>query len=367
MKYCRMWLHKVTFSHRYFSINSCLVADICIKYYVLLHLWSNYNQEMGKKYYTFNPETNSYELVYTTFAQKVFNVVRKVLMFVIFGGLAFLVFYLLIDKPTAQEFENENSQLLAQYKILSSRLDNALLVMRDIQQRDDNMYRVMLNAEPVSKVARNAGYGGTNRYDELMNMSNSELVVLTTQKMDMLAKQLYVQINSFDELVHMSSEQEDYLRHLPAIQPISNRDLKRTASGYGYRIDPVYKVRKYHRGMDFACDIGTPVYATADGVVVAAKWLQGYGRTVEIDHGYGYRTLYAHLNKFSVKKGQKVVRGEQVALSGNSGKSTGPHLHYEVIVKGKPVNPINYYFMDLDAEGYDEMLRIAENHGKIYD
>ena len=119
--------------------------------------------------------------------------------------------------------------------------------------------------------------------------------------------------------------------------------------------------------MDFACDIGTPVYATADGVVVAAKWLQGYGRTVEIDHGYGYRTLYAHLNKFSVKKGQKVVRGEQVALSGNSGKSTGPHLHYEVIVKGKPVNPINYYFMDLDAEGYDEMLRIAENHGKIYD
>ena len=225
----------------------------------------------------------------------------------------------------------------------------------------------MLNAEPVSKVARNAGYGGTNRYDELMNMSNSELVVLTTQKMDMLAKQLYVQINSFDELVHMSSEQEDYLRHLPAIQPISNRDLKRTASGYGYRIDPVYKVRKYHRGMDFACDIGTPVYATADGVVVAAKWLQGYGRTVEIDHGYGYRTLYAHLNKFSVKKGQKVVRGEQVALSGNSGKSTGPHLHYEVIVKGKPVNPINYYFMDLDAEGYDEMLRIAENHGKIYD
>jgi murein DD-endopeptidase MepM/ murein hydrolase activator NlpD len=322
---------------------------------------------MRKVYYVFNPTTRTYDRVYPNLAQRFLTILRRILLFVIFGGLSFLMFYLLVETPSMKDVQEENSNLLAQYRILSQRLDDAMEVLEDIQQRDDNMYRVMLNAEPVSKVARNAGYGGTNRYDELMNMSNSELVVLTTQKMDMLAKQLYVQINSFDELVHMSSEQEDYLRHLPAIQPISNRDLKRTASGYGYRIDPVYKVRKYHRGMDFACDIGTPVYATADGVVVAAKWLQGYGRTVEIDHGYGYRTLYAHLNKFSVKKGQKVVRGEQVALSGNSGKSTGPHLHYEVIVKGKPVNPINYYFMDLDAEGYDEMLRIAENHGKIYD
>lgn len=322
---------------------------------------------MRKVYYVFNPTTRTYDRVYPNLAQRFLTILRRILLFVIFGGLSFLMFYLFVETPSMKDVQEENSNLLAQYRILSQRLDDAMEVLEDIQQRDDNMYRVMLNAEPVSKVARNAGYGGTNRYDELMNMSNSELVVLTTQKMDMLAKQLYVQINSFDELVHMSSEQEDYLRHLPAIQPISNRDLKRTASGYGYRIDPVYKVRKYHRGMDFACDIGTPVYATADGVVVAAKWLQGYGRTVEIDHGYGYRTLYAHLNKFSVKKGQKVVRGEQVALSGNSGKSTGPHLHYEVIVKGKPVNPINYYFMDLDAEGYDEMLRIAENHGKIYD
>lgn len=322
---------------------------------------------MRKVYYVFNPTTRTYDRVYPNLAQRFLTILRRILLFVIFGGLSFLMFYLLVETPSMKDVQEENSNLLAQYRILSQRLDDAMEVLEDIQQRDDNMYRVMLNAEPVSKVARNAGYGGTNRYDELMNMSNSELVVLTTQKMDMLAKQLYVQINSFDELVHMSSEQEDYLRHLPAIQPISNRDLKRTASGYGYRIDPVYKVRKYHRGMDFACDVGTPVYATADGVVVAAKWLQGYGRTVEIDHGYGYRTLYAHLNKFSVKKGQKVVRGEQVALSGNSGKSTGPHLHYEVIVKGKPVNPINYYFMDLDAEGYDEMLRIAENHGKIYD
>lgn len=322
---------------------------------------------MRKIYYIFNPNTRTYDRVYPNFTQRFLTILRSVLLSVVFGGVSFLCFYLLIETPSMEELQSENSKLLAQYKILSQRLDDAMEVLQDIQQRDDNMYRVVLNTEPVSKVARNAGYGGTNRYDELMQMDNSELVVQTTQKMDMLAKQMYIQIKSFDELVKLSREQEDYLRHLPAIQPISNRDLKRTASGYGRRIDPVYKVPKFHHGMDFSCDMRTPVYATADGKVVSARWKQGYGWTVEIDHGYGYRTRYAHLHSFKVKAGQNVVRGEQIALSGNSGKSTGPHLHYEVIVKGRHVNPINYYFMDLDAEGYDEMLRMAENHGKVFD
>ncbi|MBR5891830.1 MAG: M23 family metallopeptidase [Bacteroidaceae bacterium] len=240
-------------------------------------------------------------------------------------------------------------------------------VLGDIQQRDDNLYRVLMNAEPVSETARTSGYGGTSRYDELMNMDNAALVVETTQKADMLAKQIYLQIKSFDEIVELSKEQEDYLKHLPAIQPISNRDLKRTASGYGYRIDPIYKTQKFHSGMDFSCDVRTPVYATGDAVVVSSKWETGYGMTVELDHGYGYRTRYAHLQSSKVKVGQKVVRGEQIADSGNTGKSSGPHLHYEVVYKGRKVNPVNYYFMDLDADGYDEMLRMVENHGKVYD
>lgn len=322
---------------------------------------------MRKIYYIFNPTTRTYDRVYPNMAQRFLTILRRALMFIIFGGLSFLLFYLLIETPSMKDVQTENSRLLAQYNILSQRLDDAMDVLQDIQQRDDNMYRVMLNSEPVSKVARSAGYGGTNRYDELMDMDNAELVVQTTQKMDMLAKQMYIQIKSFDELVKMSREKEDYLRHLPAIQPISNRDLKRTASGYGRRIDPVYKVPKFHKGMDFSCDMRTPVYATADGKVISAKWESGYGYTLEIDHGYGYRTRYAHLHSFTAKKGQHVVRGEQIALSGNSGKSTGPHLHYEVLVKGRPVNPINYYFMDLDADGYDEMLRMAENHGKVFD
>lgn len=324
---------------------------------------------MRKKYYIFNPDTRTYDRVYPNFAQRFLTNLRRALLFIIFGGGSFLVFHLFVDKPSVEKLENENSEILAQYEILSKRLDNAMLILQDIQQRDDNLYRVMLDAEPISADVRNAGYGGTNRYDELLKMDNSELIVETTQKIDLLEKQLYMQIKSFDEIVALDKDSKTRLRHTPAIQPIANRDLKRTASGYGYRIDPVYNVRRFHKGMDFTCDKKTPVYATADGVVENAKWMSGYGYTVVIDHGYGYKTLYAHLldQNFLVENGQEVVRGEQIALSGNSGKSTGPHLHYEVIFKGSNVNPINYYFMDLDADGYDQMLQMAENHGKIYD
>lgn len=324
---------------------------------------------MRKKYYIFNPDTQAYEPVTPNSGQRFFTNLRRALLFIALGAGTFLLFHFFIDKPSVEELENENSQILAQYKILSKRLDEAILVLQDIQQRDDNLYRVMLDAEPISADVRNAGYGGTNRYDELLKMDNSELLVETTQKIDLLEKQLYMQIKSFDEIVTLDKDSKIRLRHIPAIQPIANRDLKRTASGYGYRIDPVYNVRTFHKGMDFSCDKKTPIYATADGVVESAKWMSGYGYTVVIDHGYGYKTLYAHLldKKFLVKPGQQVVRGEQIALSGNSGKSTGPHLHYEVIVKGSHVNPINYYFMDLDADGYDQMLQMAENHGKIYD
>lgn len=323
-------------------------------------------------YYIFNPETRTYDRVYPTPMQKFLTVFRRCICYVIFGGLSFLVFSLCFGSSagkTEVKAGYGESQLVAQYRVLSDRLDQALLVQQDMQQRDDNLYRVILDAEPVSSSVRNAGYAGTNRYDELLKMENPELLLETTQKLDLLEKQLYMQSKSFDELAALDKDAKERLLHIPAIQPISNRDLKRTASGYGYRIDPVYNIRKFHSGMDFACDKGTPVYATADGVIESAKWQRGYGYTVVVDHGYGYKTLYAHLldKKFLVKKGQKVVRGEQIALSGNSGKSTGPHLHYEVIVKGEYVNPVNYYYMDLDAEQYDLMLQMAENHGKMFD
>lgn len=293
---------------------------------------------------------------------------RNVTIFLALGFMGYFINVLILGTPeSVADLREENTNLEAQYRVLSQRLNESLEVMEDIRQRDDNLYRVMFMAEPVSSDVRNATYTGTNRYEEFEKLENAELVIATTQKMDMLARQLYIQSQSFDEVVEFYKNHEDMLSHLPAIQPVANKDLKRMASGYGYRIHPIYQTRIFHEGMDFSCDIGTPVYATADGVIKKARWEKGYGYLITIDHGYGYETRYAHLKSFNVKPGQKVIRGETIALSGNTGRSSGPHVHYEVLQKGRPVNPANYYFMDLDDEQYDEMIRMAENHGKVLD
>jgi murein DD-endopeptidase MepM/ murein hydrolase activator NlpD len=283
------------------------------------------------------------------------------------GAGSFILLIWIFGSPSEKELRIENSRLLAQYNVLSRRLDEALGVMQGIQQRDDNLYRVVLQADPVADAVRKAGYGGTNRYEELMDMANSDLVVNTTQKMDMLNRQLYIQSKSFDEVVDLFKNHDEMLKCIPAIQPVANKNLKYTASGYGMRIDPIYKTAKFHNGMDFSANIGTPVYATGDGVIKKAGWQSGYGKIIVVSHGFGYETWYAHLNKYNVRVGQKVVRGEVIGEVGNTGKSTGPHLHYEVHLKGKVVNPVNYYFMDLSAEEYDQMIELAANQGKVFD
>ena len=261
----------------------------------------------------------------------------------------------------------ENSRLQAQYHILSSRRDESLQVMKGLQQRDDNLYRVMMQADPVADALRTPSYNKTNRYEDLMELPSAKLVVNTTQKMDLLERQLYIQSKSFDEVLALCKKHDEMLECIPAIQPVSNKDLKQTASGYGTRIDPIYKTVKFHSGMDFSANVGTPVYATGNGVVRKAGWEGLYGNCIQIDHGFGYVTRYAHLSKIDVRVGQKVVRGETIGKVGTTGKSTGPHLHYEVMVKGQIVNPVNYYFMDLNADDYDRMVEIAANHGKVFD
>lgn len=239
--------------------------------------------------------------------------------------------------------------------------------MKGLQQRDDNLYRVMMQADPVADALRTPSYNKTNRYEDLMELPSAKLVVNTTQKMDLLERQLYIQSKSFDEVLALCKKHDEMLECIPAIQPVSNKDLKQTASGYGTRIDPIYKTVKFHSGMDFSANVGTPVYATGNGVVRKAGWEGLYGNCIQIDHGFGYVTRYAHLSKIDVRVGQKVVRGETIGKVGTTGKSTGPHLHYEVMVKGQIVNPVNYYFMDLNADDYDRMVEIAANHGKVFD
>lgn len=323
---------------------------------------------MRNVYYKYNEKTKTYDRVYPSMRNRLLTYLRNVTIFLALGFMGYFINVLILGTPeSVADLREENTNLEAQYRVLSQRLNESLEVMEDIRQRDDNLYRVMFMAEPVSSDVRNATYTGTNRYEEFEKLENAELVIATTQKMDMLARQLYIQSQSFDEVVEFYKNHEDMLSHLPAIQPVANKDLKRMASGYGYRIHPIYQTRIFHEGMDFSCDIGTPVYATADGVIKKARWEKGYGYLITIDHGYGYETRYAHLKSFNVKPGQKVIRGETIALSGNTGRSSGPHVHYEVLQKGRPVNPANYYFMDLDDEQYDEMIRMAENHGKVLD
>ena len=322
---------------------------------------------MRKVYYIYNPQTQTYDRIYPTVRQRALSILRRLFYGMGLGAGCFIVLLLIFGSPSEKELRIENSRLLAQYNVLSRRLDDAMGVLQDIQQRDDNLYRVILQADPVSPAIRQAGYGGTNRYEELMDLANAKLVVNTTQKLDVLSKRLYIQSKSFDDVIDMCKNHDEMLKCIPAIQPVSNKDLKKTASGYGVRIDPIYKTTKFHAGMDFSASPGTPVYATGDGVVVKAGWETGYGNTIEVNHGFGYLTRYAHLSAYKVRPGQKVVRGEVIGAVGSTGKSTGPHLHYEVHVKGKVQNPVNYYFMDLSAEDYDKMIQIAANHGKVFD
>lgn len=322
---------------------------------------------MRKVYYIYNPKTRTYDRIYPTLRQRVMSYLRRLFVGMGLGAGSFLLLLLAFGSPSEKDLRVENSRLLSQYHILSSRLDEALGVMQQLQQRDDNLYRVIMQSDPVAEGLRTPNYSKTNRYEELMDMANAKLVVNTTRQMDLLERQVYMQSQSFDEVVDLCRRHDEMLACIPAIQPVANKDLRQTASGYGNRIDPIYKTVKFHAGMDFSAFTGTPVYATGNGVVRKAGWEGLYGNCIEIDHGFGYLTRYAHLQKIEVRVGQKVVRGQTIGRVGSTGKSTGPHLHYEVHVKGKVVNPINYYFMDLSADDYDRMIQLAANHGKVFD
>ena len=283
------------------------------------------------------------------------------------GIVFFLVFFYFFPSPRESQLQQQNRNLEAQLQVLNSQVDQMQIVMKDFEQRDENLYRVLFGAEPIPLSVRTGANRRIAYYDSIARMTNSQLASDLTMKIDLLAKETYIQAKSYDELLELAKTQEVRMENLPAIQPVLNKDLKRTASGYGMRIDPVYHVRRFHAGMDFSAPVGTDVFATGNAKVVFTGWKQGYGNTVELDHGFGYTTLYAHLYKVLVHNGQNVKRGDVIALVGNTGKSTGPHLHYEVRYQDKPVDPRNFYFYDLTPEQYDQMIQLSNNFGHMLD
>ncbi len=324
------------------------------------------SKKTKKKFY-FNPDTTKYEEIQITFSYRLRRILYHLLSGITLGVAFFFLFVSIVKSPKEKEIALERSRIEGQYKALQGQMNEIQGVLTDLQQRDNNLYRVVFQAEPIPNDARQSATSNVEYYDRLLKMTNSQIVVETTRKLNQLKKQLYVQSKSYDEIVQLAQNKEEMLKCIPAIQPVANKDLTRVASGFGYRIDPVYHTRRLHEGMDFTAPVGTDIYATGNGKVVSAGWEQGYGNSIKIDHGFGYETFYAHLSAIHVNVGSSVTRGQVIGLVGNTGKSTGPHLHYEVHQKGRPVNPQNFYFLDLTPEEYDRMIRLSENSGQTLD
>lgn len=323
---------------------------------------------MSEIKYIYNKSTLSYERLEQRFLDKL----KRVFSYVIVGGLFAAVFialtYTVFDSPKEKVLKRENSELTLRYEILNNRSDQIAKVLVDLQERDDNIYRVIFEAEPIPIEIREAGFGGINRYKDLQGFKHSALMTETTKNLDKLSKQLYIQSKSLDNVFEMAKNKSEMLAAIPAIQPISNQNLTRVASGFGSRIHPIYKTKKLHTGMDFTAPKGTEIYTTGNGVISEAKYSKrGYGNHVVIDHGYGYHTLYAHMKNLIVRIGQQVKRGEVIGYVGNSGSSVGPHLHYEVIKNGVKINPINFYYNDLSPEEYEKMIELSSRANQSFD
>lgn len=323
---------------------------------------------MSKVKYRFNTKSLTYEKVKVTFRDRFWRFTSYLAIGLVFATGTIILAYKFLDSPKEKMLRREIEALQLQYNLLHKKMDQTQLVLNDLQDRDDNIYRVIFESEPIPNSIRQAGFGGTDRYSVFDNYDNAELLKTTTERLDKITKQLYIQSKSFDEVVKLAKNKEQLISSIPAIMPINNKDLRRQPGGFGWRTHPIYKTPEFHPGMDFAAEQGTPIYATGDGVVETADAnAQGYGNHVVINHGFGYQTLYGHMSKMAVRVGKKIKRGELVGYVGSTGLSTAPHIHYEVIKNGEKVNPINFYFNDLTPQQYQVMLEMSSKSSQSFD
>lgn len=325
---------------------------------------------MSKVKYYYDPDTLSYRKIEPKKSKKIRNIFLFLLASVLFGGLMLTVLLNtnLFNTPKELSLQREVKNYELQFELVNKKMSQLEEVLANIEDRDNNIYRLYFEANPIPDEQRKAGFGGINRYKALEGFNNSDMIIGTSKRMDILQKQMVVQSKSLDEIAKLAEEKEKLLAAIPAIQPVTNEDLTRMASGYGWRSDPFTKARKFHYGMDFTSPKGTPVYATGDGVISRAdNGSAGYGKHIRIDHGYGYVSLYAHLSKYNVKKGQKVKRGDIIGFVGSTGRSQAPHLHYEVFKDKERINPINFYYGSLSAKEFEALLKAASQENQSLD
>jgi len=317
---------------------------------------------MFKTKYYYDSKTLSYRKIKVSKRVQLRNILAFLFTSAFFGIVVLLVIIQspLLNTPTELSQSREISNYKFQLDLMNKKLDQLNIVLEEIEQRDNNIYRVLFEANPIPSEVRKAGFGGVNRYENLEGFENSELVIETTKKIEILTKQIVIQSKSLDEIERLASEKEKLLAAIPSIQPIKKGDLTRMASGYGYRTDPFNKSRKMHYGMDFTAPRGTPVYASGDGIVKRAdSRSSGYGKHIRIDHGYGYVSLYAHLYKYNVRKNQRVKRGDIIGFVGSTGRSQAPHLHYEIFKDKRRINPLNFYYGNLTSKEFNDLLAKA--------
>jgi murein DD-endopeptidase MepM/ murein hydrolase activator NlpD len=325
---------------------------------------------MTKVKYYYDPDTLSYRKIEPRKSKKVRNVSFFVIGSILSGliGLLVLLNTNLLNTPRELSLQREVKNYELQFELLDKKMEQMEDVLANIEERDNNIYRIYFEANPIPEEQRKAGFGGVNRYKSLEGFNNSEMIIGTTRRMEIIQKQMVIQSRSLDEITKLAAEKEKLLAAIPAIQPINNEELTRMASGFGWRSDPFTKARKMHWGMDFTAPRGTPIYASGDGVVTRSdNRASGFGKHVRIDHGYGYMTLYAHLSRYNVKKGQRVKRGDLIGFVGSTGRSEAPHLHYEVWKDGQKINPINFYYGSLTAEEFENMLKYANQENQSLD
>lgn len=317
--------------------------------------------------YRFNPHTLKYEKVFVSLRERVRRISFNVLFGVVLGVVLVFVGLQFVQSPSERGLRRELAQYKRQFQLILPRVQRAEKVLADLEERDNVLYRTIFECEPVSDSERFSGIGGEERYASLDGYDNSELIKMTTRKVDELTKRLYVESKSLDEIYSIARQKTERMASMPAIMPIA-KDKCKVVSGFGYRFHPILKYRRLHSGIDLAARPGTPVYATGDGVVRVSgrnsEGYAGYGVVVDIDHGFGFHTLYAHMSTTTVKEGHKVMRGEQVGTVGSTGMSTGSHLHYEVILNGKKVDPVYYFFNDLSPQEYDAVIEQARQENQ---
>jgi murein DD-endopeptidase MepM/ murein hydrolase activator NlpD len=321
---------------------------------------------MAKEKFHYDSET----LTYVKVKVKTSDKIKRFLMVVTAVGLVAFMGYIgfsqLFESPREKEYKRELENLTLHYDLLDKKMNQVSGVLNELAERDNNIYRVYFEVNPIPKEQRKAGFGGVNRYKSLEGFNNSEMIIEASKKLDILSKQLVIQSKSLDEIVKLAKNKEEMLASIPAIMPVEKGKLLRMASGYGMRMHPILKIRKMHEGMDFSAKRGTPIFASGNGKIIRANRSSTYGNVIYIDHGYGYETRYAHMNKFAkgIRKGKKVKRGDLIGYVGNTGRSVAPHLHYEVLYKDRHVNPIDFYFGNLSAEEFAAIQEASMQEGQ---